>query len=212
MKTVTLAARCLALVLGFLVLAGCSAGPEVKSVKQAAGGIESPERVLVLAINAKESNREVMESALVSRLQGADLKAIGYGPAPDLPWEDPKQLREHIEQRLQAENADTVLTVSLVRKNRKVEHIPQHVVFNPVTVNYGPLASVTYMESMAVPDSYKESTEYILRTTLFEAASGDSVWQMFSSTVDPKSLEVAAKQYAKVVVRELKKSFDGGAR
>lgn len=210
MKSVTLAARCLALVLGFSALAGCSAGPEVKSVKQAAGGIESPEHILVLAVNAKESNREVMESALVSRLQGADLKATGYGPAPDLSWEDPKQLKQQVEQRLQAENADTVLMVSLVRKNRKVEHIPQHVVFNPVTVNYGPLASVTYMESMAIPDSYKESTEYILRTTLFEAPSGDSVWQMFSSTVDPTSLEVAAKQYAKVVVRQLKKSFDGG--
>ncbi len=150
----------------------------------------------------------MLESIRVSRLRNADFQATEYGPAPSLQWQDPEQLRQQVEQRLQTEDADGVLTVSLVRKNRQVEHIPHHVVFNPVTVNYGPLASITYMGTRIVPDSYIESTEYILRTTLFDAASGDSIWQMFSSTVDPTSLEKAAKDYARVVVREIRNSFN----
>lgn len=212
MKNLMLAVVCLVFTIGLSALGGCSAGPEVKSIKQASGGVESPEHLLVFAINAKETNRKVMESALVSRLQGAGFNATEYGPAPDLPWEDPQQLRQEIRARLQAEDADSVLMVSLVRKNRQVEHIPRHVVFNPVTVSYGPLASATYMETMAIPDTYKETTEYILRTTLFDADSGDSVWQMFSSTVDPRSLEKAAKEYARVVVRQLNTSFDSSSR
>lgn len=212
MKSVIRTANWLAFIVAFAALAGCSAGPEVKSIKQTPGGMQPPEHILVLAINSKEANRAVMESALVARLQASNLKATSYGAAQQMPWEDPQQLRERIKQRLQSENADRVLTVSLVRKNRQVEHIPQHAVFNPVTVSYGPLASATYMETMLVPDTYKETTEYILRTTLFDADSGDSLWQMFSSTIDPKSLEEAAKQYAKVVVRQLNKSFDEGTR
>lgn len=212
MKITALAATCLTFILGFSTLAGCSAGPEVKSIKQAPGGIESPEHILVLAINSRETNRAVMESALVSSLKGADFKATEYGPAPELSWKDPSKLEQQVRERLQAENADSVLTVSLVRKNRQVEHIPQHVVFNPVTVSYGPLASATYMETITIPSTYKETTEYILRTTLFDADSGESVWQMFSSTVDPRSLEKATKEYAKVVVRQLNISFDGSRR
>ncbi|NMT63122.1 hypothetical protein [Marinobacter orientalis] len=209
MKNNVLVATCLTLIFGFATLAGCSSGPEVKSVKKASGVSEAPAHLLVLAISSSEENRAVMESALVSQLRNSDFKATGYGPSPALQWQDPQQLRQQVEERLQIEDADGVLTVSLVRKNRQVEHIPHHVVFNPVTVSYGPLASATYMEAIPVPDSYKETTAYILRTTLFDAASGDSIWQMFSSTVDPKSLGTAAKAYARVVAREINNSFDG---
>lgn len=208
MKNTILAAMCLTLIFGFTALAGCSSGPEVKSIKKTPGVHEAPTHLLVLAISSSEEKRAVLESILVSRLQASDFKATPYGPAPSLQWQDPQQLRQQVAERLQTEDADGVLTVALVRKNKLVEHIPHHVAFNPVTVNYGPLASITYMEAQVVPDSYTESTEYILRTTLFDADSGDSIWQMLSSTVDPKSLEKAAQDYARVVVRELNHSFN----
>ncbi|MCM0611437.1 hypothetical protein KFJ24_02970 [Marinobacter sediminum] len=90
---------------------------------------------------------------------------------------------------------------------RQIDHIPSKVVFNPVVTNIGPLASVTYMEAMAIPERFEESTQYILRTTLFDGESGNSIWQMFSTTVDPKSLEQATREFSRVVVRELQKSF-----
>lgn len=193
--------------LGFAALAGCSTGPEVKSIKKAPGTIQPPEQILVLAISPRESNRAVMETALVSRLKKEGFKAMEYGAAPTLPWEDSDALREEIKERLQTQSADGVLTVSLVRKNRQVEYVPNQVVFNPVTTNIGALASVTYMETMTIPDHYEESTEYILRTTLFDTDSGKAIWQMFSSTIDPKSLEQASREFARVAVRELQKSF-----
>lgn len=193
--------------LGFAALAGCSTSPEVKSVKKAPGTIQSPEQILVLAISPKESNRAVMETALVSRLKKEGFKATEYGAAPSLPWEDSDALKAKVKERLQTQTADGVLTVSLVRKNRQIEYVPNQVVFNPVTANIGALASVTYMETMTIPDHYEESTEYILRTTLFDTDSGKAIWQMFSSTIDPKSLEQASREFARVAVRELQKSF-----
>ncbi len=211
MTRTTLAATALSLIFGLVALAGCAGGPEVKSIKTAPGTIQSPEHILVLAVSPREPNRNVMESALVVRLNKAGFEATEYGPAPSLSWKDPQKLKQQVQARLQADRADSVLTVSLVRKNKQVEHIPHHVVFNPITVSYGPLASATYMEAMSIPDTYKETTEYILRATLFQADSGASVWQMFSSTVNPESLEKAANEYARVVVRELSKSLDDSA-
>ncbi|MHA7809690.1 MAG: YajG family lipoprotein [Marinobacter adhaerens] len=197
----------LATLFAVLFLAGCASGPEVKSISKAPDVSNAPRNLLVLAISAKENNRKQMESALVSRLRAEGFQAEPYGPAPSLPWEDSDALRERVKERLQAQTADGVLTVSLVRKNRQIEYVPNQVVFNPVTTNIGALASVTYMETMTIPDRYEESTEYILRTTLFDTDSGKAIWQMFSSTVDPKSLEQAAREFARVAVRELQKSF-----
>jgi len=197
----------LTIVFAALFLAGCASGPEVKSISKAPGVSEAPKNLLVLAVSPIENNRTLMENALVSRLRAEGFQAEPYGPAPSLPWEDSDAIRETVKERLQTQTADGVLSVSLVRKNRQVEYIPNQVVFNPVTTNIGALASVTYMETMTIPDHYEESTEYILRTTLFDTDSGKAIWQMFSSTVDPKSLEQGAREFARVAVRELQQSF-----
>lgn len=201
-----------AIIFAFLLLAGCSTGPEVQSISKAPGVTKPPQSLLVLAVSASETRRSVMEDALVSRLRAAGYEAQPYGPAPQLPWEDPTQLRDTVEQQLKSRPAAGVLTVSLVRKNRQIEYIPNQVIFNPVTTSMGALASVTYMETINVPSQYTESTQYILRTTLFEVESGEAIWRMFSSTVDPTSLNRAAEEFARVVVRELQKSFESGPR
>ncbi len=198
----------LMIVFAALFLGGCaSSGPEVKSISKAPDVSDAPRNLLVLAISPKESSRTLMESALVSQLRSDGFEAEPYGPAPSLPWEDSAALKEKVIERLQTQTADGVLTVSLVRKNRQIEYVPNQVVYNPVTTHIGALASVTYMETMTIPDRYEESTEYILRTTLFDTDSGKAIWQMFSSTIDPNSLEQAAREFARVAVRELQKSF-----
>jgi len=207
MNTPVCARFLFAVSLTLFLISGCSSGPEVKSVSKAPGVSEAPQNLLVLAISSKEHSRETMEAALVSRLEHAGYNAEQYGPAPSLPWDDPPALREKVKERLKTLDADGVLTVSLVRKSRQVEHIPNQVVFNPVTTSMGTLASITYMEAMTIPAHYQESTEYILRTTLFETESGQAIWQMFSRTVDPESLEQATREFSRVVVRELRQSF-----
>lgn len=197
----------LAIIFIALFLAGCASGPEVKSISKAPDVSEAPRNLLVLAISPKENSRSTMEAALVSQLRDAGYKAEAYGPAPSLPWNDSDALREKVKERLQTQTADGVLTVSLVRKNRQVEHVPNQVVYNPVVTNIGALASVTYMETMTIPSHYEESTEYVLRATLFETDSARAIWQMFSSTIDPTSLEQATREFARVAVRELQKSF-----
>jgi uncharacterized protein YcfL len=197
----------LMITLAAFLLAGCASSPEVKSISKAPDVSETPRNLLVLAISPNESNRTLMENALVSRLRAEGLQAEAYGPAPSMPWEDSDALRDKVSERLQTLTTDGVLTVSLVRKKRNVEYVPNQVVYNPVTTNIGALASVTYMETMTVPEHYQESTEYILRTTLFETDSGEAIWQMFSSTIDPKSLKQATREFARVAVQELQQSF-----
>lgn len=197
----------IALVLCCFFFAGCASGPEVKKIEKAPGVMTAPKHLLVLAITDKEQHREIMETALVSRLERLGYQAEEYGQAPEFPWRDPARIREKVEERLQSSQADGVLTVSLVRKNKRVEQVPHQVIFNPVTVSIGPLASATYVETYDIPAHVEETTEYILRTTLFSVESQQAIWQMYSSTVDPTSLEKAAESFARVVVRELDRSF-----
>ncbi|WP_152207399.1 hypothetical protein [Marinobacter changyiensis] len=197
----------IATILAFLLFGGCAYGPEVKSVRKSPDVSQSPRNLLVLAISSDEEIRAVMEKALVARLKNAGYQAEAYGPVTSMPWDDPESLQKRVQQRGQPQGADGVLTVSLVNKKKQVDHIPGQVVFNPVETSIGPLASVTYMETMVIPERFEESTRYVLRTTLFDSESGDSIWQMFSSTVDPKSLEQATSEFSRVVVRELQKSF-----
>ncbi|MGM0767904.1 MAG: hypothetical protein ACQEV6_07760 [Pseudomonadota bacterium] len=192
---------------GLLLLSGCASGPEVTRISKLPGASEAPASLLVLAVSNKEKVREVTERVLVSRLQKAGYQAASYGPAPELPWQDPVGLRDKVKERLKSSPADGVLTVSLVRKNRQIEHVPNQVVLNPVTVNMGSLASTTYMETINIPAHVEETTEYILRTTLFDVDLGQPIWQMYSSTVDPSSLDQASESFARVVVRELDNSF-----
>lgn len=196
------------IIFGFLLVTGCATEPEVKSIRKMPGTSEMPTSILILAVTNKETTREVMESSLVSRLEKAGYQAEQYGPDPMLPWKDPAGLRNKVKERLQTSPADGVLTVSLVRKNRQVEYVPNQVVFNPVTVGMGPLASATYIETIDIPAHFEETTEYVLRTTLFDANLGQPMWQMYSSTVDPASLDQAADGFARVVVREIGNSYD----
>jgi len=191
-----------------LLLTACTSGPEVTSISKDPEVEQVPRSLLVLAIGANEDRRLMMEQALVDRLRSEDFSAKAYGPAPSLAWQDPEMLRKQVRQRVAEQGAEGVLTVSLVRKNRQVEYVPNQLVFSPVTSNLGALASVTYMQALTISSKIEETTEYILRTTLFDISSGKAIWQMFSSTVNPKSTEQAVNEFSRIAVKQLSRSFD----
>lgn len=53
------------------------------------------------------------------------------------------------------------------------------------------------------PASIEVSVEYVIQSTLYESATGSAVWQAVSRTVDPESLEEAAKDFAVVIADAL---------
>ncbi len=52
---------------------------------------------------------------------------------------------------------DDVLVTALVKKERDVNYVPEQIVYMPVVVPMGPLASRTYMETTRMPSYFQDA-------------------------------------------------------
>lgn len=191
------------------LLAGCS-GPSTKVERiEAVPEIDKNyERVLVFAVTPKERIRDAVENQLVVELNKSEFEASRFDePNSSIPWENPSELQEMVAADARSGDYDGVLVVSLVRKNRESRYVPEQVVYQPIVTSIGPLASTTYMDTTVIPPSYEETINYVLKSTLFDTDSGNPVWQLYSSTVNPESLDAAAKDFGAVVVNALRKTL-----
>ncbi len=191
------------------LLAGCaSSGTKVERIDAVSEVDKNYSRVLVFAVTEKEHNRTAIETELVAELNKNEFKASRFGMSnSDIPWGDPTRLQKLVAEDARNGGYDGVLVVSLISKHRESRYVPEQVIYQPVVTSIGPLASTTYMQTTVVPADYEETTNYALKSTLFDTDSAKPVWQLYSSTVDPQSVDVAAKDFGKVIVKALGKTL-----
>ncbi|MDO6442123.1 hypothetical protein [Marinobacter sp. 2_MG-2023] len=191
------------------ILAGCaSSGTKVERIDAVAEVDKNYSRVLVFAVTQKEHNRSAIETELVAELNKHEFEASRFEMQnSEIPWGDPTRLQNLIAEDARSGEYDGVLVVSLISKHRESRYVPEQVIHQPVVTSVGPLASTTYMETTVVPADYEETISYALKSTLFDTDSAKPVWQLYSSTVDPKSIDVAAKDFGKVIVKALRKTL-----
>ncbi|MDO3721989.1 hypothetical protein QVZ43_09660 [Marinobacter sp. chi1] len=193
-----------------LLMIGCggSSGTRVDRIEAAPTVSKSYEKVLVFVVSAKQTVRDVVERQIVAEMNESEFESGRFGMAnADVPWEDAEQLQTLVAKSAVAGQYDGVLVVSLMSKDREARYVPEQVVYQPITTSVGPLASTTYMDTTVVPQTYQESTSYVLKSTLFDTESTNPVWQMYSTTVDPESLDKAAKEFGEAVVSALRKTL-----
>lgn len=195
------------------LLAGCAgSSTEVERIEAVPDIDKTYERILVFAVTQKEQVRTAIETELVAELNASEFEASRFEqPNSDIPWDDPADLQRVIAEDARNGNYDGVLVVSLIRKNRDSRYVPEQVVYQPIVTSIGPLASTTYMDTTVVPPSYEETVNYALKSTLFDSASSNPVWQLYSTTVNPESLDSAAKDFGEVVVKALRKTLPHAA-
>lgn len=195
------------------LLAGCAGSTtEVQRIEAVPKVDKTYKRILVFAITKKEQVRVAIESELVSELNRSNFEASRFEePSADIPWDNPSELQDLVVEDAISGEYDGVLVVSLVRKNRESRYVPEQVVYQPIVTSLGPLASTTYMDTTVIPPSYEEDINYVLKSTLFDTVSTNPVWQLYSKTVNPDSLDKAAKDYGKVVVKALRKTLPHAA-
>ncbi|QSP94101.1 hypothetical protein LPB19_12995 [Marinobacter salinisoli] len=166
------------------------------------------EKVLVFVVSAKQNVRDVVETKIVTKMNESEFQSARFGMAnSDVPWEDEEELGALVAENASAGQYDGVLVISLMSKDRDARYVPEQVVYQPITTSVGPLASTTYMDTTVVPKSYEETTNYVLKSTLFDTETTNPVWQMYSTTVDPDSLGKAAEDFGEAVVKALRKTL-----
>jgi hypothetical protein len=169
--------------------------------------------VLVFAVSSKKHIRSSVETSLVSQLNREGFDAQAFDSSRDsFPWNDPGAIQSLVSSSARAGNFDGVLVTALVKKEQDVNYVPGQIVYMPVVVPMGPLASTTYMETMRTPGYLQDSVKYTLKSTLFDTDTSQPVWQVFSSTVDPESLDLAVQDYGRVIVNALRDSLQKADR
>lgn len=192
----------------FMIGCGGASSTRVERIEAAPTVSKAYEKVLVFVVSARQNVRDVVESQIVAEMNDSEFQAGRFGMAnADIPWEDADQLEVMVADSAAAGQYDGVLVVSLMSKDRKSTFVPEQVVYQPITTSVGPLATTTYMDTTVVPQTMKETTNYVLKSTMFDTESTNPVWQMYSSTVDPESLDKAAEEFGEVVVKALRNTL-----
>jgi hypothetical protein len=164
--------------------------------------------VLVFAVSSKNEIRNSVETSLVTQLNRDGFDAEAFDSSADsFPWNDPGAIQSLVSSSAKAGNFDGVLVTALVKKERDVNYVPEQIVYMPVVVPMGPLASMTYMETTRMPSYFQDSVKYTLKSTLFDTDTSQPVWQVFSSTLDPESLDSAIQDYGRIIVNALHDSL-----
>lgn len=191
------------------LLAGCaSSGTKVERIDAVSEVDKNYKRILVFAVTPKDENRSAIETQLVTQLNKSEFEASRFQMLnSNIPWDDPTRLQKLVAEDAREGGYDGVLVVSLISKHRETRYVPEQVIYQPVVTPMGPLASTTYMKATVLPADYEETTNYALESTLFDTDSAKPVWQLYSSTVDPKSIDAAATDFGKVVVKALGKTL-----
>ncbi|MFP3978670.1 hypothetical protein [Marinobacter sp. KMM 10035] len=191
------------------LLVGCAGpGTKVERIDAVSEVDKDYKRVMVFAVTEKEHNRSMIEAALVAELNAHNFKASPFPMSnSDIPWGDPTRLQQLVAEDARNGAYDGVMVVSLVSKQRESRYVPEQVNYQPIVTSVGPLAASTYMQTTVAPADYEETTTYALKSTLFDTDSATPVWQLYSSTVDPMSIDSAAKDFGAVIVKALEKTL-----
>ncbi|WP_165857171.1 hypothetical protein [Marinobacter sp. JSM 1782161] len=170
----------------------------------------SYDSIITLAVTANQEYRRIIERTLAAKLidRGFEVARLADD---DLTWDDPEQLTRTVNDLAARAGADGVLITTLVREEGEQNYVPMQVIQRPISVGFGAHAQ-TYMDTTVAPGYYEQTRTYVLKTTLFDTASGQSVWELYSNTVNPGSLESAARDYAVAVAEVLNQDVQHGSR
>lgn len=166
----------------------------------------------VIALTPLDAVAVRLEAELVSRLEGEGLRAsAGRRHFTEEELRDPAA-RARITEQVKATGADGVLLVTYLNSAEKKYYVPPSTTFQPALLPSpayyaGYPAWINYhYEVIHQPGYYATSTEYHVRSSLYQVGREKPVWQAQSATVDPDSIESGINSFARALMKELRQA------
>lgn len=163
-------------------------------------------KIMVLGIIKEKDRtlREGLENELVS-----GLKAQGYDAQSALQEYGPKAFaklsEEEIADKLKNSGYDAVLTTVLLDKTKDKNYTAGNTSYQPAGVyRFGRYYTTVY-DRVYTPGYYTVSTNFFLESNFYDTKSGDLVYSVQSKALDPSSSAVLSNDYAKMVIKDMKK-------
>jgi hypothetical protein len=203
--TLFLAVPLLALAFAFQ---GCGSSSKVTSSWQDRDATrKSIKKVLVLGLFTDKDRvlRLKTEQELADNLQALGYQAVTaaeeYGPKAFQNMKEDQALK-----RLRDINVDGVITVTLLNKNKEQYYVPGNVSYAPYPVmRRGFWGYYSYYYPRVYdPGYYQTSTSYFFETSLYNM-DNKLLYSAQSETFDPSSMSSLADEYAKEIVKDMRK-------
>jgi hypothetical protein len=189
-----------------VLMVSCSSTYITSSWKAPKGYTATKEdKILVLGmLPAKDrSLREAVEAEMVKALQEK-----GYQATSAFAAFGPKSFEGLNEQQVMADLKDkgiqAVMTVALLDKEKEKQYTPGRVDYRP-QIGYNPFwrRYVYYYDRVYTPGYYTNNTNYFAEGNLYDVGSNRLIYSVQSKTFDPSSMATLAKDYSKVVVKDM---------
>lgn len=196
-----------------LVLQGCSSSTQLTNswASQESGNNSTApapvKKVMVLAMFNNASNmalRSNLEKELVRDLKAYNVDAVGalqtYGPKAFQGLTENQALS-----KLQADGVEAVLTVRLLDKNKERSYVPGRMGYAPYPYGGWWGYYSYYSPMMYQPGYYATSTSYSFESNLYNVNNGQLLYSAQSQAFDPSSAKNLADDYARMIVKDLRK-------
>mgnify|MGYP006287748341 CR=1 FL=1 len=175
---------------------------------------ESPEMedtysgIYVVGIAGDAMPEERMEDNLVR-----ELEEEGYVAAADATSFEPEmnlsqEKREEIEEKLEGQGFDGILTFSLVSIEEEADYVAGaypmgyypsgYAYYDSYWGYYGHYAPLAY-----TPGYYTSNTIYHMEANLYDLETGELVWAARSETVEPATIYTFSENFAETVAEEM---------
>jgi hypothetical protein len=116
--------------------------------------------------------------------------------------------KEEILNQIRASGSETILTINLKDKENQTRYVPGSSTYSPTASNnyynnfYG-YYSTAYVENYT-EGYYTTDKVYFIECNLYNAANEELLWSAQSETTNPSKVEAFAKEYAAIIVAQLK--------
>lgn len=207
MKSIRLA---FLLVIGlFILLIQCGPATRISYSWKNSTATKSYHTILVVAIANQQNHafRSNMENHLVN-----DLVSRGAQAHAAMPSLGPKALEakseEVVLEHLRQSNADGILTIVLLNKQKEKYYVPGRVYYTPFNMYHRHLWGYyqTVYGRIYEPGYYTESTKYFWESNLYNAQTKELMYSVQTTSFDPSSTDKLAHEYGKLITEDLQKN------
>lgn len=216
-----------------IVMVACSTSTKLTSSwKNKDEGTKQFEKIAVVAISPDQSNRYLIERALVKDLTAQNLKAV---PTYEIfPFagkmgeiisksENPEALKERIKNKVTEQKIDALMIVALLDKEKEQRYVNNNNFYMGGTGYYGTPYMGTAAVGIGVPYAYGayynyyaysvgtvydagyyvEDVTYFLECNLYDVAKEELLWSGRTKSVNIGSVEEEAVKFSDLIVKDL---------
>jgi hypothetical protein len=167
--------------------------------------------VFVLAIATDPVVRRTVEADLATVAISRMLKATrSFDIYPEGPWGADSPTKEELWSKIQALGCDAIFTVCPLNMKGQQRYVPGAIPGAPHPRHSCDGAFGTYLErtgrEVSAPGYYDPEKRYFLEGNVYDTATGAIQWSMQSIGFDPVDLDTFSKEYALLLIDQLKRS------